>query len=490
MLWSLVKILVFVAAVMAATFGAIMLLEMEGSATIDIGGQAASFSVIEMVIGLIVLVASIWLVFKLIGLAIATFKFLNGDETAISRYFSRNRERKGYEALSEGMMALASGEGRLAMAKANRAEKFLERPELTNLLTAQAAELAGDRKTAELTYRKLLEDDKTRFVGVRGIMKQKLQDGDTDTALLLAQKAFAIKPKHVETQDTLLRLQAEKSDWKGARETLTAKLKTGQLPRNVHRRRDAVLALSEAKGVFAEGATLEAQEAAIEANRMSPDLVPAAVMAAQAHVAKSSSRAATRVIKKAWDVAPHPDLASAFASIAPDEDPVARIKRFNTLTKVHPNHPETRMLLAELNIAAEDFPEARRAITELVAKDPTARSLTIMAAIERGEGTVDAVVRGWLAKALTATRGPQWICDNCQHIHPAWAPICVNCSGFDTLAWREPPKGEVAMPAGVEMLPLIVGQIEPPSDALDVEIVEAEIVEDVGAIVPSTDDIK
>jgi HemY protein len=490
MLWSLVKILVFVAAVMAATFGAIMLLEMEGSATIDIGGQAASFSVIEMVIGLIVLVASIWLVFKLIGLAIATFKFLNGDETAISRYFSRNRERKGYEALSEGMMALASGEGRLAMAKANRAEKFLERPELTNLLTAQAAELAGDRKTAELTYRKLLEDDKTRFVGVRGIMKQKLQDGDTDTALLLAQKAFAIKPKHVETQDTLLRLQAEKSDWKGARETLTAKLKTGQLPRNVHRRRDAVLALSEAKGVFAEGATLEAQEAAIEANRMSPDLVPAAVMAAQAHVAKNSSRAATRVIKKAWDVAPHPDLASAFAAIAPDEDPAARVKRFSTLTKVHPNHPETRMLLAELNIAAEDFPEARRAITELVAKDPTARSLTIMAAIERGEGSADAVVRWWLAKALTATRGPQWICDNCQHIHPVWAPICVNCSGFDTLAWREPPKGEVAMPAGVEMLPLIVGQVESPSDTLDVEIVEAEIVEDDGAIVSSTDDIK
>ncbi len=161
-----------------------------------------------MVIGLIVLVVLIWLVFKLTGLLIATFKFLNGDETAISRYFSRNRERKGYEALSEGMMALASGEGRLAMAKANRAEKFLERPELTNLLTAQAAELAGDRKTAEMTYRKLLEDDKTRFVGVRGIMKQKLQDGDTDTALLLAQKAFAIKPKHVETQDTLFPIQA------------------------------------------------------------------------------------------------------------------------------------------------------------------------------------------------------------------------------------------------------------------------------------------
>jgi len=368
MILSLLKILAFVAVIMAATFGATMLLDMDGSATIDIGGKAASFSVIEMVIGLIILVALVWLTFKLIGLVIAAFKFLNGDETAISRYFSRNRERKGFEALSEGMMALASGEGRLAMAKANRAEKFLERPELTNLLTAQAAELAGDRKMAEQTYRKLLEDDKTRFVGVRGIMKQKLEEGDTETALLLAEKAFAIKPKHVETQDTLLRLQAESSDWKGARATLSTKLKTGQLPRNVHKRRDAVLALSEAKGVFEDGQTAEAQDAAIEANRMSPDLIPAAVMAAETYIETNNARAATRVLKKAWEIAPHPDLAATFAAIAPDETPVARLKRFRVLTKLQPENPETKMLLAELNIAAEDFPEARRAITELVAE--------------------------------------------------------------------------------------------------------------------------
>ena len=56
-----------------------------------------------------------WLFLKLIGLLLAILKFLNGDETAISRYFDRNRERKGYQALAEGMMALASGEGRVAM---------------------------------------------------------------------------------------------------------------------------------------------------------------------------------------------------------------------------------------------------------------------------------------------------------------------------------------------------------------------------------------
>jgi len=133
------------------------------------------------------------------------------------------------------------------MTKAARAERYLESPKLTNLLTAQAAEMAGDTRKAETTYRKLLEDDSTRFVGVRGILKQKLDSGETETALKLAEKAFALKPRHSETQDVLMQLQAEKEDWQGARQTLNAKLKSGALPRDVHKRRDAVLALSEAQ---------------------------------------------------------------------------------------------------------------------------------------------------------------------------------------------------------------------------------------------------
>ena len=76
---------------------------------------------------------------------------------------------------------------------------------------------------------------------------------------------FDLKPGHEETQDILLNLQAEHADWTGARKTLNAKLKHGALPRDVHKRRDAVLALSEARDVLAEGKTIEARESAIEA---------------------------------------------------------------------------------------------------------------------------------------------------------------------------------------------------------------------------------
>ncbi|MEM9966705.1 MAG: heme biosynthesis HemY N-terminal domain-containing protein [Pseudomonadota bacterium] len=487
MLWSLIKIILFILAIAALAWGAGYLLESEGGVQLTLMGTEYSLGPLQSVIALLLLIFLVWVLIKLLALAGAVWRFLNGDETALSRYFDRNRERKGFDALAEGLMALASGEGKIALAKAAKADRYLDKPALTNLLTAQAAEMAGDRKKAEEIYRKLITDEKTRFVGVRGIMKQKLSEGDIETALQLAEKAFALKPKHEEVGDTLLQLQAAKEDWTGARKTLSAKLKNGQLPRDVHRRRDAVLALSEAKELLGDGSSAEMRDIAIEANRLSPDLIPAAVLAARAYLDKGQPRYAAKVLTKAWKTQPHPDLAAAFADIEPDEEPVARLKRFATLTKAQPDHSETKMLMAELHIANEDFPAARRALGDLVESDPTARSVTLMAAIERGEGASDTVVRGWLAKALTVPRGPQWICDVCQHIQAVWTPICENCGAFDTLSWRTPPLSEVVMPGGVQMLPLFVGVAanhDQMSEDTDV-IREAELITDEGEAKPT-----
>lgn len=480
MLWSLLKIVFFVALIAALAFGAGLLIEADTGIRVQVANMEFNLGPLEAVIAAVALLLIVWLALKVAGFLVALIKFLNGDETALSRYFSRNRERRGFKALAEGMLALASGEARLAMNKANKAERFLNKPELTNLLMAQAAEMSGDTKKAREVYKQLLSDEKTRFVGVRGIMKQKIAEGDSDTALKLAEKAFDLKPGHEETQDTLLKLQAEHGDWTGARRTLNAKLKHGALPRDVHKRRDAVLALSEARDVLAEGKTIEAREAAIEANRLSPDLIPAATQAARTYIDQGKPRYATRVLKKAWEVQPHPDLAAAFAEIVPDESPEARIKRFRALTNTAPDNPETKMLLAELNIAAEDFPAARKALGDLAEVAPTARALTLMAAIERGEGADDSVVRGYLTRALTASRGPQWICDNCGTVHAQWTSVCANCGSFDTLSWKTPPAGEVAMPRSTEMLPLIVGAIEDKSTETPVDDAEpAEEVEEV-----------
>lgn len=484
MLWSLFKIVLFVVAIALLTIGAGMLMETDGGIRIAFGSTELNLGPLQTILALLALVFAVWLGIKLVGLLVAIYHFLNGDETAISRYFDRKRERKGFEALADAMMALASGEARLAAAKATKAEKYLQRPELTNLITAQAAEMSGDKKQALNMYKRLLGDERTRFVGVRGLLQQKLAEGDTETAMKLAQKAFALKPRHVEVQDTLLRLQAEKGDWDGARKTLGAKLKYGTLPRDVYRRRDAVLALSQARDVIAEGQGIEAREAAIEANRLSPDLVPAAVLAARSYIEQGKPKYAARVLVKAWQVHPHPELAAAFAEIVPDERPEARLKRFRALTKHNPDDNETRMLLAELHIANGDFTAARQVMGNLAEKHPSQRALTLMAAIERGEGADDSVVRAWLARAVTAPRGPQWVCENCNHIHAEWAPVCENCHSFDTLSWKEPSESEVALPGSADMLPLIVAA-PPEGETAEEEalakppvIIDADIIED------------
>ena len=97
---------------------------------------------------------------------------------------------------------------------------------------------------------------------------------------------------------------------------------------------------------------------------------------------------------------------------------------------------------------------------------------------ERGQGAPEAVVRGWLAKALNASRGPQWICDKCNHVHAAWVPICENCGAFDTLSWKAAPHSEDLALSRSAMLPLIMGGLDNPSPG---EVEDAEVTGSAGA---------
>ena len=181
-------------------------------------------------------------------------RFLLGDETAISRYFARSRERKGFDALSDGMVALASGDSRLRDEEgaARREAAEPSRPDA-------AADRAGGRARAATAtkafeaYKALLPNDRTRPVGVQGLMRLKLDEGDTDTAMALAKKAFALSPDNERVLRTLFDLQSKKEDWAGARETLNATMHARLLPRDVGTRRDAVLSLADARAALADG---------------------------------------------------------------------------------------------------------------------------------------------------------------------------------------------------------------------------------------------
>ena len=466
MIKSIINIIIFIGIVSVFSFAVTQFAKTNDEFQIILSNIEITFSPIAVIIAAVVGLIVIWLVFKICNFLIATYRFLNGDETAISRYFDRSREKKGFQALSDGMIALALGENRTATIKAYRANKLLGKPEVTNLLSAQAAEQSGDRKEALRFYKALINQEKTKFVGILGIMKQKLEDGDKESALELAHQANSIKPKDNTVLTTLFELQVEKNNWTGAQKTLNTKYKSGLLPKDIFIRRNAILNLATAKEDSGENSIT----AAINANKASPELIPAAVLTAAIHMKNRKKRLATNILRKAWDKLPHPDLAAAFANLEPSESANERFNRFKPWIKVHKDTPEVIMLEAELALAAENYTGARKIMGELAETSPTARSLTIMAAVERGTGAAEAVVRGWLAKALGAKYGPMWTCTKCNNIYKEWLPICEQCKAFDTLEWMEteiPSK----IDKSTELLPLIIGELGKEQD-------------------PSTEDIK
>ena len=159
-------------------------------------------------------------------------------------------------------------------------------------------------------------------------------------------------------------------------------------------------------------------------------------MAAQMLSARNEMRNARRTLVNAWRIEPHPDIAEAFAALAPTETPDERLKRFEKLFTVRPDAPETKLLKAELALAAEKLPQAREALGDVCETAPSARAFALMAAIEQEQGASEAIVRGWLSRAASAPRSPKWVCAKCGTAAARWTHSCPSCDAFDQLVWK------------------------------------------------------
>ena len=453
MLMMLIRTALWGLAVIAATVALVWLKDAEGGVMIDLNDRVyGPFRPLEFVALVVLIALLLWGLVKLFGFLVALVRFFSGDETALSRYWSRSRERRGFDALAEGMTSLAEGDASTALTRARKPERLLDKPGLTRLLVAQAAEASGETRLARDYYKQLAEDPDTAFVGVKGLLEQALRKGETERALKLARHAFDLKPKDPDLLNRLFDLQGEAKDWAGARETLTAMVKAKSITRDVADRREAVLMVAESRATDEKA---KASDLAKKAHKKSPALVPAIVDLARAQRDEGSSKKAAKTLKEAWRAQPHADIAAAFAALEKNETPAARRARFAELTKTNPNHPESRMISAELALADRDWAGAREAMGDLAETNPSARAHSIMATIEKGEGGDDATVRAWLARAVAAPRAPQWTCANCGARHKDWSPRCGRCDAFDSLDWKE---GE-ADPADerAAMLPIIMG---------------------------------
>ena len=180
-LWYLIKLV-------AIVIVAIWLASRPGEVSLEWLGYRIDTSV-----GIILLVAFLFGVVA--ALAYRFWGALLRSPRSIVDMFDRSRRRRGYKALSQGMVAVAAGDSNEAQRLANKADALLQEPPLTLLLQAQAAQLQGDEDAARRYFEAMLDDKETRFLGLRGLMTQCLRAGDHEAALTYARQAHQMRPK-------------------------------------------------------------------------------------------------------------------------------------------------------------------------------------------------------------------------------------------------------------------------------------------------------
>ncbi len=351
-----------------------------------------------------------------------------------------SRRQRGYKALTQGMVAVAAGDVQEARRAARKADALLDEPPLTMLLSAQAAQLGGEETAARRYFEAMLDHPDTAFLGVRGLLMQAIKGGDKAEALLLAERAYKLRPETEWVVDQLFELQVESALWSEANETIATAIRRKTLPAANARRRRAAVLVEHSRLAEAEGDLDTALSRAREAHDLDPGLVPATLALARLFRARDRAARAVRLIEEAWARGPTPELASAYGALIEDADPLARVKRFQRLFSFRPDHRESHIALAEASLAARLWGEARKHLAGAAGTAPTARVCRLMAELEELESGDMAASRQWLARATTAVPDEAWVCSDCGAVAGSWSALCGNCNAFGSLAWQLPPR--------------------------------------------------
>ncbi len=371
------------------------------------------------------------------------WRFLVRVPGEIGSAMRERRQRKGYTALSSGMVAVAAGDAQEARRQARRAESLLSgQAPLSRLLSAQSAQLEGDEKAAERFFTEMLDDPETRFLGLRGLLTQAVKAGQRDRALELAGQAYRLQPKSEWVASTLFDLQSANGLWISAAGTNDDMARKRLIEKHDAERRRAVISFERAKENDAAGDAGQALKDLRTACDLAPDLIPAVVALTNRYIDNDQRRKATALVEKVWAKTPHPDLVEPYWLARQASDGIARVKASEKLVQSNPDDPESHIALARAALGAELWGEARKHLQKAGAGEglePPARICRMMAELEEHENGDLGKAREWLVRAGTAPTDPQWVCATCGNAVHVWTAHCGNCNAFDGYHWGAPP---------------------------------------------------
>ena len=394
----------------------------------------------------------------------------------IKRNRRERRRARGRNAITQGLLAIGHGDSSAARQHADVARRHAADDPLALLLHAQSAQLDGDREGARKAFHAMAERADTRLLGLRGLFIEAQRADDPVAAVGIAEEALKLSPASTWASQAVLGFRCAKGDWNGALAILDNNLASGLIDKPAYRRQRGVLLTARALELETVDRDLS-RESVMEAIKLAPTLVPAAVLASKYQSEAHQVRRSMRIVEAAWLAHPHPDLADAYAHVKLGDSARQRLVRVETLAAKAPGHLEGALAVARAAIDAVEFTRAREALAPFVAA-PTQRVAMLMAEIERTEHGDSGRARAWTLRAVRALHDPVWTADG--YVSDRWRPVSPVSGRLDAFQWQMPlaalPSDKNAAiessPFEEAMLAAAPRRVEPPREVVQESPVE------------------
>ncbi|MDB5557157.1 MAG: heme biosynthesis protein HemY [Enterovirga sp.] len=423
------RVLLYLALFAIAATGAVWLADNPETVSFTWAGREYTTSLALGVVAIIVLAMLLSLVWSIV-------RWVLNAPHRLGQGSRRRKRERGLTALSRGIVAVGAGDVSTARRYANEAERLLGHQPLALLLKAQAAQAAGNRDAAEATFREMTELPETRVLGLRGLFVEARRSGDLASARAHAEEAARLAPSVGWANDAVLEAYSAEGNWSAALRSVERRASLGLIDRVTSRRQRAVLHAADAMAKE-EADPDRALDAALEAARLAPDLVPAVALAARQLSRRGDLRRAAKMVEAAWRQTQHPDLAAAYLNLRVGDSALDRLGRAETLARLSSWSSESRLAIARAALDAREPARARDAVRPLLDERPSVRVCLAMAEIEQAEGNTGRV-REWLARAAHAPRDKAWIADGI--VSETWAPVSPVSGRLDAFVWDTPPE--------------------------------------------------
>ncbi len=347
----------------------------------------------------------------------------------------KDRWEKGYQAFSQGMIAVANKDFKTAIVENKKVSYYLEDTSLNLLLKSETLKIEKKYDELSLVYEEMIKKENTKAIGYKGLMKKNIYDQDYHHAFIYGENLFNINPKIEKLYDTLINIIGKTSNWQKLIEisdnALSLRLITKELC-NINKS----IGYYEISKIKRHSDSAEAIKLVENSLKLRQFFYPYAAYYIELLIENNELVKTKKYLQKNWKNLLYPELKKSIELLS-DKLNIS----FSDLTKVIISNSsetkESKILLAESLIINNKWSDAKKILAPLLQHKPSKEICLLMSEIEKNDSNDPQKVNAWISRSNFGELNKIWICNITNTSQENWSSVS-NSGYFNSLEWKRP----------------------------------------------------